>query len=48
LIENEDGKKVAVLVNPNAAGVQAQIELGGKLWYVELHADSLTTLIVES
>ena len=47
LIENPDGKRIAVLVNPNEKGMQTQIEIGGKLWYVELAADSVSTLIIE-
>ena len=44
LIDNSDGKKIAVLVNPNTHGIQTQIEIAGKLWYVELLADSIATL----
>ena len=44
LIENPDGKTVAVLINPNADGVQTQIEIGGKLWYAELQPDSISTI----
>ena len=46
LIENPDGKRIAVLVNPNTHGVQAQLEIDGVLWYVELSADSISTVIV--
>ena len=44
LIENPDGKQIAVLINPNAEGVQTQIEIGGKLWYAELQPDSISTI----
>lgn len=47
LIENEDGKRIAVLVNPNDRGMQVQIEIGGALWYVELQPRSLSTVVVE-
>ena len=47
MIENPDGKQSAVLVNPNNHGIQTQIEIGGQLWYVELHADSISTIVVE-
>ena len=47
LIENPDGKKTAIIVNPNPRGIQSQIEIGGKLFYLELHADSIFTLKVE-
>lgn len=48
LIKNPDGRQIAVLVNPNTYGYQAQIEIGGHLWYMELQADSVSTLIIES
>ena len=47
LIKNPDGRQIAVLVNPNDRGLQTQIEIGGRLWYVELAADSVSTLIIE-
>lgn len=46
LIKNPSGEQVAVLVNPNTYGMQTQIEIGGRLWYAELAADSVSTLIV--
>jgi O-glycosyl hydrolase len=46
LIENPDGKRIAVLVNPNSNGVQTQLEIGGELYYLELLPDSLSTVIV--
>ena len=47
LIDNQDGKKVIVLVNPNDHGCQAQIEIDGKLWYAELYADGIFTITLE-
>ena len=47
MIENPDGKKVVVLVNPNDHGLQTQIEINEQLWYVELLADSIATIIIE-
>ncbi len=47
VIDNHDGKKIAVLINQNAAPVQSQIALNGRLWYVELEADSVSTVIIE-
>ena len=47
LIEQPDGKKIAVLVNPNDHGIQAQMEINGTLWYMELYADSIATVIIE-
>ena len=46
IIDNSD-RKVAVIVNPNDNGIQAQLELSGKLWYIELHGDSISTVIIE-
>ena len=46
-IENPDGKSIAVIVNPNDRGVQAQLEACGELLYVELYADSISTVIIE-
>ncbi|MBO5897611.1 MAG: hypothetical protein J6R04_01240 [Clostridia bacterium] len=48
LIDNRDGKKVAILINPNDHGCQAQIEVDGKLWYIELYADSIFTIKIEA
>ena len=47
LVENHDGKKIALIVNPADTGTQAQIEIGGVLWYLELLADSVSTIIIE-
>ena len=46
MIECGAEKTAAVLINPNSHAVQAEIKLGGALWYVELQADSISTLIV--
>ena len=47
LIDNQDGKRTVVLVNPNDYGLQTQIEIDGKLWYAELYADSIFTITIE-
>ena len=47
LIDQQNGKKVAVLVNPNDHGVQAQLKVDDTLWYVELLADSIATIVIE-
>jgi glucosylceramidase len=47
LIDNRDGKKVAILINPNDYGCQVQIEVDGQLWYLELYADSILTMEIE-
>lgn len=46
LIDNQDGRKVAVLVNPNDHGIQTQIEINNRFWYIELQPDSITTAII--
>ena len=47
LIDNQDGKRTVVLVNPNNYGFQTQIEINGKLWYIELYADSMCTITIK-
>lgn len=39
-------RKIAVLVNPNARGVQAVLPLGGVNYYLELPAESIGTVIL--
>jgi stage III sporulation protein AA len=46
-IDNHDGKLIAVVINPNPAGVQAELTLGGALWYLELQGESISTVIIE-
>ncbi len=46
-IDYHNGKRVLVLINPNANGAQTQIELDGTLWYIELQANSISTVIIE-
>lgn len=46
-IDQGNGRHIAVVINQNAFGVQAQVELCGKLWYTELYADSIVTIMVE-
>ncbi|MBR3967321.1 MAG: hypothetical protein IKJ91_09645 [Clostridia bacterium] len=47
LIDNRDGKKIAVIINPNSYGCQAQMKIDDKLWYMELYADSISTIEIE-
>ena len=47
LIETPGEKSVAVIVNPNEHGIQAQIEIDGVLWYLELHGDSISTVVID-
>lgn len=46
VIDNGD-KKVVVIVNPNNHGIQTQLELFNKRFYLELHADSISTVVIE-
>ena len=45
-VDNNDGKNVMVLANPNESKCQAQFEINGTFWYVELSPDSVSTIIV--
>ena len=47
LIDNRDGKKIVVIINPNSHGCQTQMKIDGKLWYMELYADSISTIEIE-
>lgn len=46
-IDNNDGKDVFVLINPNTDKRQAQLYFNDKWWYTELWDDSISTLIME-
>ena len=45
VVIDNGGKLTAIVVNPNTFGVQTQIEIGDKLYYVELRAESIVTVI---
>ena len=47
LIDNGDAGMVAVLVNPNDHGMQTQIEMGGRLYDIELPANSIVSAKTE-
>lgn len=47
VIDNNDGKFVAVIVNPNEHKEQAQFMVNGELWRAELNADSINTIIIQ-
>ena len=47
VIDNSDGKKIAVLVNPNNHRLQTQVEIDGRLWYIEALENSIYTIIIE-
>ena len=45
-IENEDGRHIAVVINPNEYPIQATLRLGGELYYLDLPTESISTVIV--
>ncbi len=47
VIDNHDGKIVAVLINQNDKHKTVQIDLCGKLWYFDMQGNSISTVIVE-
>lgn len=46
-IDNNDGKTILVLVNPDAEKRQTQINVNGQWWYIELMPESASTVIIE-
>ena len=46
-IENGDGRHIAVVINPNTRHMQSHITLGDEEYYLELPAESISTVIVE-
>jgi len=46
-IDNDDGKWVLVLINPNEEKRQTQVKLDGQWWYMELTGESISTVIIE-
>ena len=46
LITSPKGNAAAVLINPNEQAVQAQVEQNGSLWYADLPANSISTLLL--
>ena len=46
LIKNMN-QTVAVLINSNNFGLQTEIEIDGTLYYVEMHADSVATIVFD-
>lgn len=46
-INNNDGKHIFVLINPNDEKRQTQINLNGEWWYTELTPESISTIIIE-
>ncbi len=46
-IDNNDGKNVFILINPNADKRQIQFNLNGIWWYAELTPESISTIIIE-
>ena len=48
LIENPDGKKYLILVNPNESKAQVQYFCGDKWWYIELLPETVSTVCFDS
>ena len=46
-IDNNDGKNVFILINPNADKRQIQFNLNDIWWYAELTPESISTIIIE-
>ena len=47
MIENSDGTRVYLLVNPDAEKKQVQFEMDGTYYYVEMLPDTISTVVVE-
>ncbi len=46
-IDNNDGKTILVLVNPNTEKRQVQAYINNTWWYIELLPESISTIIIE-
>lgn len=46
-IDNNDGKNVLILINPNTEKRQIQFSLNDTWWYAELTPESISTIIIE-
>jgi len=46
-VDNKDKRMIAVLINPNAGFKAVQLELCGKLWYLNLPPESISTVIID-
>ena len=46
-IDNNDGKNILVLINPNTDKRQIQFNLNDTWWYAELTPESISTIIIE-
>ena len=46
-VDNNDGKTILVVINPNDTKRQMQINLDGTWWYAELTPESISTIIIE-
>lgn len=47
MIDNNDGKYIAVIVNTNETKERAQLILNDEYWFLELTANSVSTIIIE-
>ena len=48
VVDNHDGKKIAVVINPNAEKFQSILVIDGVNWYAELMPESISTFIFEN
>ncbi len=46
-IDNNDGKNILILINPNTEKRQIQLNLNDMWWYAELTPESISTIIIE-
>ncbi|MBR5232376.1 MAG: hypothetical protein IKW00_09065 [Clostridia bacterium] len=46
-IDNDDGRWVLVLINPNNEKRQVQVCMDGQWWYIELTAESISTVTID-
>ena len=46
-IDNNDGKIVMVVINPNADKMQTRFRVNDAWWYAELQPDSVSTIIID-
>ena len=46
-VDNDDGKKIFVLINPNSTKRQVQLKLDNVWWYTELTPESISSIIIE-
>ena len=47
MIDNGDNGRVVVLVNPNSRDIQSQFAVNGELFYLDIPAESINTVVFE-